>query len=98
MARQKRFRTKPLVLADDLACNPGKAGASGVAVKVPTLSDDTLLVPASKLRRMLGVTPVTLWRWRHDERTSFPHAKLINGRLYFTWVEVQAWVERQQAA
>ena len=57
-----------------------------------------VLVSGPKLRRIIGISPVTLWRWRHDERASFPVAKSINGRLYFSWPEVQAWIAKQQAA
>jgi predicted DNA-binding transcriptional regulator AlpA len=56
------------------------------------------LVPGPKLRRMIGISAVTLWRWRHDKRAGFPTAKSINGRLYFPWHEVQAWIEKQRGA
>ena len=51
-------------------------------------SPDMVLVPGPKLRRMLGVSAVTLWRWRQNE--DFPRATTINGRNYFPWVDVQA--------
>ena len=53
------------------------------------------LVSGPKLRQILDVSPVTLWRWRHDESMGFPAAKCIKGRLYFPWHEVAAWLERQ---
>jgi predicted DNA-binding transcriptional regulator AlpA len=54
------------------------------------------LVIAARLSRRLGVSTVTLWRWRHDERLGFPKGRRINDRVYFPWHEVTAWVERQQ--
>jgi predicted DNA-binding transcriptional regulator AlpA len=58
----------------------------------------TNLVPAPKLRAKLGISPVTLWRWRHDKEAGFPPAKQINGRLYFSEAAVTEWLERQPQA
>jgi predicted DNA-binding transcriptional regulator AlpA len=60
--------------------------------------DPNVLVSGPKLRRMLDISPVTLWRWRHDKSMGFPTARSINGRLYFPWHEVFAWLESQQQA
>jgi hypothetical protein len=47
---------------------------------------------------MLGISAVTLWRWRHNEALKFPRAKEINGRLYFRWGAVCEWYQRQPNA
>ena len=47
---------------------------------------------------MLNIGPVTLWRWRHSKSNGFPVAKSINGRLYFYWPDVQAWLDKQPVA
>jgi predicted DNA-binding transcriptional regulator AlpA len=60
--------------------------------------DANALLPGPKLRQILGVSPVTLWRWRHDESMRFPKAKSIQGRLYFPWKAVAAWLAAQQEA
>jgi predicted DNA-binding transcriptional regulator AlpA len=53
------------------------------------------LIPAPKLRAKLGISAVTLWRWRHDKKGGFPTPKVINGRLYFPVTAVSAWLARQ---
>jgi predicted DNA-binding transcriptional regulator AlpA len=53
-------------------------------------------IPGPKLRAKLGISPVTLWRWRHDKENSFPPPKVINGRLYFPLDAVTNWLARHQ--
>jgi predicted DNA-binding transcriptional regulator AlpA len=52
-------------------------------------------IPGPKLRAKLGISAVTLWRWRHDKEKGFPAPKVINGRLYFPVTAVSAWIARQ---
>jgi predicted DNA-binding transcriptional regulator AlpA len=52
-------------------------------------------IPGPKLRAKLGISAVTLWRWRHDKEKGFPGPKVINGRLYFALGAVMAWLARQ---
>jgi hypothetical protein len=52
-------------------------------------------IPGPKLRAKLGISAVTLWRWRHDREKGFPAPKVINGRLYFALGAVVAWLARQ---
>jgi hypothetical protein len=70
---------------------------AGPALRTPHSAkfDTSTLVSGPKLRRILDVSPVTLWRWRHDKTMGFPAAKRIQGRLYFPWHEVAAWLEQQ---
>ena len=62
----------------------------------PARADD--FIPGPKLRAKLGISAVTLWRWRHDEALGFPPAKSIKGRLYFPVGPVTDWLARQQQA
>jgi predicted DNA-binding transcriptional regulator AlpA len=55
-------------------------------------------IPGPKLRAKLGISAVTLWRWRHDREKGFPAPKVINGRLYFALGAVVAWLARQADA
>ena len=48
-----------------------------------------------KLRARLGISAVTLWRWRHDPRLGFPQPRVIKGRNYFLLSDVCHWLERQ---
>ncbi len=51
-------------------------------------------VAQPKARKFLGdPSPVTWWRWR--QKSGFPTAKIINGRLYFLWGELADWWESQ---
>jgi predicted DNA-binding transcriptional regulator AlpA len=59
-------------------------------------SDLEDLISGPKLRAKLGISAVTLWRWRHDEACDFPAPKVINGRLYFPLAAVSDWLARQQ--
>jgi predicted DNA-binding transcriptional regulator AlpA len=55
-------------------------------------------IPGPKFRAKLGISAVTLWRWRHDKEKGFPAPKVINGRLYFALGAVVAWLARQADA
>jgi predicted DNA-binding transcriptional regulator AlpA len=52
-------------------------------------------IPGPKLRAKLGISAVTLWRWRHDKKCGFPAPTVINGRLYFAVAAVSAWIAKQ---
>lgn len=58
----------------------------------------TLLFTGPTLRKILSISAVTLWRWRHRSDSGFPAAKNINGRLFFYWPDVQAWLDKQPIA
>jgi len=55
---------------------------------------DRRWVTGAVLRRTFNISAVTLWRWRR--RNGFPGGKCINGRLYFPWHQVEAWMEAQR--
>jgi predicted DNA-binding transcriptional regulator AlpA len=55
-------------------------------------------ISGPKLRAKLGISAVTLWRWRHDKEKGFPTPKVINGRLYFPVTAVSAWIATQADA
>jgi predicted DNA-binding transcriptional regulator AlpA len=74
----------------------GKATATQLSAEVTFGATD--LIPGPKLRARLGISAVTLWRWRHDEASGFPAPKLINGRLYFPAGAVSAWLAKQPEA
>jgi len=53
-------------------------------------------IPGRKVREMLGISAVTLWRWRHDKNLGFPQPSKINDRLYFPRGQVLEWLEAQR--
>ena len=67
--------------------------------RVSCMTDDAAQqfrwVTGPTLRKILNISAVTLWRWRHRAESGFPSAKSINGRLYFYWPDVEAWLEKQ---
>jgi hypothetical protein len=63
MAKQKPTKA-------NLATPPKPPQAATVSVYPATTEPE--LVYAARLQRRLGVSNVTLWRWRHDERLGFP--------------------------
>jgi predicted DNA-binding transcriptional regulator AlpA len=54
-------------------------------------------ITGPKLRAKLGVSAVTLWRWRHKQ-SGFPQPKVINGRTYYPMGAVSDWLARQPEA
>jgi len=79
---------------------PGRERATsglmaGVSAVIPLDSD---FIPGPKLRARLGISAVTLWRWRHDPAVGFPVPKIINGRLYFPSAAVATWLAKQPEA
>jgi hypothetical protein len=71
---------------------------SAVAIAQDLPQHERAWVTGSTLRKLLNISAVTLWRWRHRDESGFPSAKSINGRLYFYWPEVQAWLNKQRVA
>lgn len=57
---------------------------------------DLDLIMAARLARQLGISAVTLWRWRNTE--DFPPGRRIRNHVYFSRADVQAWLDRQARA
>jgi hypothetical protein len=59
----------------------GKRATSGMMAGF-TSTDTSDLIPGPKLRAKLGISAVTLWRWRHDPAQGKPAHNLSKVRLY----------------
>jgi predicted DNA-binding transcriptional regulator AlpA len=69
-----------------------KKGAANRSREPAPKSNANDFIPGPRLRAKLGISAVTLWRWRHDEAIGFPAPKVIKGRLYFSSGAVEAWL------
>jgi predicted DNA-binding transcriptional regulator AlpA len=106
MTKKKRTAKVAALLSSDAAPTRGTLTeiehtaniASHVSGAVPIPPGDIELISGPKLRAKLGISAVTLWRWRHDEEGGFPAAKVIKGRLYFPLGDVEAWLAKQPEA
>lgn len=52
------------------------------------------LLNRKMLRALIPVSDMTIWRWERDGR--FPLHLTVNGRNYWRFSEVIAWLERQR--
>lgn len=57
--------------------------------------DDLELLPQPKVCTLLGISAMTLWRWRRSPELDFPEPIYICGRLYWRRRALNAFLERQ---
>jgi predicted DNA-binding transcriptional regulator AlpA len=57
----------------------GKHRQGESALELGTHDPAAELVIAARLSKRLGISTVTLWRWRHDTQLGFPKGRRING-------------------
>jgi hypothetical protein len=62
----------------------------------PRPNNESVLIPDPKVRRMLNISPPTLWRWTHNPAMGFPPRVQINGRNYRNAVRLSAWIDARQ--
>lgn len=56
-------------------------------------------VPAPVARReILGVSEMTVWRWRQDPELGFPSPVRIRSRLYYSVEELRNWMQSRAIA
>jgi predicted DNA-binding transcriptional regulator AlpA len=55
-------------------------------------------IPGPRVRQQLGISAVTLWRWRQDNQINFPPGKRIKGRLYFSQADISNWLASREVA
>jgi predicted DNA-binding transcriptional regulator AlpA len=67
-----------------------------ISKKSDSAAPEARWVTGPTLRKNLNIGRTTLWRWRMYG--GFPVGKRVNGRLYFSGNEVDAWLEAQPDA
>jgi predicted DNA-binding transcriptional regulator AlpA len=53
--------------------------------------DANHFLPARKVWERYGITPMTLWRWIHDDKLKFPPPVYIRRFRYWRLSELAAW-------
>jgi hypothetical protein len=48
-----------------------------------------------QLADYFGVTVMTVWRWKQNDKLKFPPARLINGIEYNNFKSVDAWMRKR---
>lgn len=92
MAKRRRRPTKAV---SNLAPNAMRAAGKPVAAAPAAEPDE--LIPTAKIWKICGgVSAMTLWRWRRDEKLAFPRLTEIRGRLYGSLRCTLAWIENQK--
>jgi len=57
-------------------------------------TDGLVLVPDPQVWREFGVTPMTGWRWTHDEALNFPQPIKIRNRCFRSRPEIEEFKVR----
>jgi predicted DNA-binding transcriptional regulator AlpA len=56
------------------------------------------LIRQQEVLKVLGVTQMTLWRWRNDPKLDFPSPIVVRRRNYYDREELDSWLKRQRCA
>jgi hypothetical protein len=70
---------------------PTPSGGRADSARAAGAFEQRSWVPATALAAELGVSRRTLARWLLDAALGFPQPKVVNHRLYFERVAVEAW-------
>jgi predicted DNA-binding transcriptional regulator AlpA len=73
---------------------PNLAPGTHQSTNQPAAATKFDLVIAARLSRELGISAVSLWRWRRLR--GFPAGTRINRRVYFSRSAVREWLASQQ--
>jgi predicted DNA-binding transcriptional regulator AlpA len=58
--------------------------------------ESDFLIPNKKAAALLGVGPRTLFTWVLQQELDFPRPIKVNGRRYFSSVEIEGWRVKRQ--
>ena len=62
------------------------------------MSQPKQYLPAKCFRARYGITPMTEWRWLHNESLALPKPVLIQRRKYYDLAEIEAWERKRTSA
>jgi predicted DNA-binding transcriptional regulator AlpA len=58
--------------------------------------NDTVFLPAAKVRGRYNVSDMSIWRWCRDDSLKFPEPIRINGRRFWRLSELEIWEKSRE--
>ena len=63
-----------------------------------TKTEELEWIGTTRLAGILDVTPMSIWRWQHDEKLEFPRPAIINRKKLWRRADIEAWMVKRVLA